>query len=697
MVVAPTSLDGGGTSTLVFTITNSDSEGNLLHWVKVARPSSDFTITSGDGPSVGIVTVDPDGSWVTIQTSLSAGESGDFSIGITTGNNAVSSSAFTIQASNTSEGDEPTSCAGDSSVSISANTQALLAISNIRVAAADTSATITWSTGGSTTGRIDYGTTTSYGSFDTDSTSSTSHSISLSSLSASTTYHFRITSIDSSQNSIQSSDNSFTTAAAGATVTVTTTVTTTTLVTPSPSPTPVPDTTPPKIEFLTDFLQNYESTPTIEGNTTDARGIAGVEYSVDEGKNWLPAETNFKTGDLIVNFAFRPIGLEDGNYQILVRSTDTSGNVQTSKPQVLVIDRLPPQIGAGIFSTGPQIIDSGEDGIVDTLVGVKIKLTFSAVGGPTEIKLVANDISFAATRNIENGFWSATLDFPTPGIYKINAHAIDGAGNNIQQELSVINVLPNGNIKSMNGRTINDSRISVYYFDNDLQRFNLWNGDGYGQENPQDAPQGKYSLMLPPGTYYIQINSSFYRTLKTNIFTIKNTSIVNSNFELEEKRAFVLGPITFPLPDFRQTFVSLELGKERQEYFDNSLLNKEFPYFKFNDFEGTNLRGKPTVITLLSIWHPQGSAQLSILNELIQKDTINSLIIFSQNTISSANIFVKRGGYDIKYVTDPDGVLVGPLKLTNIPTHFFIDRKGVIVKIKSGVLSRQELLDNLIN
>jgi hypothetical protein len=78
-----------------------------------------------------------------------------------------------------------------------------------------TTATITWSTDEGATSRVDYGTTTGYGSDVTASAYVTGHSLEITGLSAETVYHFKVTSADIAANSTESADQTFTTAAAG--------------------------------------------------------------------------------------------------------------------------------------------------------------------------------------------------------------------------------------------------------------------------------------------------------------------------------------------------------------------------------------------------------------------------------------------------------------------------------------------------
>jgi len=74
-------------------------------------------------------------------------------------------------------------------------------------------ATITWSTDEASSSVVEYGTTTGYGATATGSSSVTSHSVTLSSLAAGTTYHYRVKSTDDSSNTATSSDKTFTTTA----------------------------------------------------------------------------------------------------------------------------------------------------------------------------------------------------------------------------------------------------------------------------------------------------------------------------------------------------------------------------------------------------------------------------------------------------------------------------------------------------
>ena len=88
-------------------------------------------------------------------------------------------------------------------------------ISNVVTSPAAQSATITWTTNEGSTSQVEYGLTTAYGSSTVlDSTLVTSHTVTVSGLTAGTLYHYRVRSRDASGNERISSDFTFTTASA---------------------------------------------------------------------------------------------------------------------------------------------------------------------------------------------------------------------------------------------------------------------------------------------------------------------------------------------------------------------------------------------------------------------------------------------------------------------------------------------------
>ena len=78
-----------------------------------------------------------------------------------------------------------------------------------------TGATIVWTTDQFSSSRVDYGTTTGYGTMMSNSTSVLSHSLVLTGLTCNQQYHYKVSSTDANGYTGSSGDNTFTTGSCG--------------------------------------------------------------------------------------------------------------------------------------------------------------------------------------------------------------------------------------------------------------------------------------------------------------------------------------------------------------------------------------------------------------------------------------------------------------------------------------------------
>jgi len=169
-----------------------------------------------------------------------------------------------------------------------------------------TGATITWTTNEPATNQVEYGLTTSYGSTtNLDENLATSHSVSLSGLTAGTTYHYRVKSEDASGNEAVSGDRVFTTLVS-------------------------PDTTPPTISQVT--VSSVSDTAVTITWTTDEGATSQVVYSTVPlhssvvQPSWTPLDEN-----LVTSHSVAISGLTAGTvYYYWVTSKDDSGNEAVS-------------------------------------------------------------------------------------------------------------------------------------------------------------------------------------------------------------------------------------------------------------------------------------------------------------------------------------------------------------------------------
>ena len=82
-------------------------------------------------------------------------------------------------------------------------------ISGVSVLPTSSRAVVSYATHGATTGRVEFGTSSSYGSQVPSSSSATSHSVTLSELAPTTTYHYRVVAVDAAGNESVTGDGLF--------------------------------------------------------------------------------------------------------------------------------------------------------------------------------------------------------------------------------------------------------------------------------------------------------------------------------------------------------------------------------------------------------------------------------------------------------------------------------------------------------
>ncbi len=251
--------------------------------------------------------------------------------------------------------------------------------------------TISWTTGEGANTQVDYGMTTSYGSYTTLSASMvTSHTVTLSGLASSTLYHYRVKSRDTAGNLTTSGDYTFTTAA-------------------------TQDTTVPVISNIsTGNITQSDATVTW---TTDESSSSMIEYgtSADYG-SFSNLDSNLATNHTVTLSELTPNTV----YYFRVRSSNPSGNEAVSAGSSFTTQNVAqPETPAAIADLAVQAGASSRNSVI---------LNWTATGADgTEGTASSYDLRMSAQKIIEDGITPAQgeINFsmaamitglPSPGI-----------------------------------------------------------------------------------------------------------------------------------------------------------------------------------------------------------------------------------------------------------------------------------------
>ncbi len=701
--VTPNQVDSGSTNDFSAVITNGSISS--IHWVKFTRPSANFTLSSVTVPS-GWSVDSTSADVITVSGgSINFGASRTFTLtGVVAANVNAPSANWTIETSDDVSGINPYSCTGTLGTQIGTVDTTDPAISNVQVASlTHNSATVTWTTDELADSRVDYGLTAGYGANSSDSNLTTSHSINLTGLTASTGYHYKVTSADASTNSSESSDNTFQTSSTPAqpnTVTITPTTTTNNS----------SDTTKPVVTVDTDLSKFYKETPEISGTATDNVAVTTIEFSTDNGLNWLPVTTTTGLVSKQATFKFKPTNLPDGNFQIVVRATDSSGNIGVSETKVLVIDRILPVIGPTIISVGPQIVRAE----VKTTIAVKDvdqKVTLSAIGGPTNIDIIANKIgsktekNFTLAKSTSSELWSGIFAFDEAGSYTLWARGVDGAGNKTSRELGQALVYPTSKVVSKTtGSPIEGAKVTLNYFDSETSTWVVWDGASFGEKNPQTTNgRGEFNFYIPEGKYYLKTEAANFNTSTSEIFVLDKSLNLSATVELKPAIQLKLGNFVLTLPTFSFTSDKLSFSNREEQLKEvNDLENKDLPDFSLMSTSGktivaAELLGKNTLVSLLTTWDPSTSEQIAQLESLNNNTDFNLVKINLLESKEKIKSYKKIAGYKGDFLADETGNFLSKINPNGLPYNIFVSRSGKIKHVLNGVLTTEQLRYNLEN
>jgi len=434
----------------------------------------------------------------------------------------------------------------------------------------------------------------------------------------------------------------------------------------------IKDETKPNLKILTEFKLVYEEAPLVEIISSDGTGIARIEYSVDGGGNWTPVDLEDNIGNKQITTNFTPNVVEDGDYSLVVKVTDTTGNKVQSKEVKFTIDRLPPRVGPLTVMAGPLIVDNGSGDNIDLIIGVEYRFILTSAGGPNKISMNCGDSIYDFFKNNDIGVWSAKIKFDKSGECIPEITAEDGAGN--KQEIKSEELIINNLGKLQN------ATITVYWYDDYEKKFVKWDGEPYGQINPVNTSQsGGYSFLLPPGKYYLEVKSVGKRTAVSNIIETHETAYVNDDWEL------------LPVWKFWQFRQEKQVNPKKLGNTSFQDVNFPLPKVSLNGLSTLNIRGKSSVVGLLPSWHPTTNRYLKTVDELF-RNKVNVYPVLIQENLSSSESIKRRGGYNLNIYADPDGEMLQDINISGLPTTWIVNRFGQVVKVKVGEISYQEII-----
>jgi len=128
-------------------------------------------------------------------------------------------------------------------------------------------------------------------------------------------------------------------------------------------------------------------------------------------------------------------------------------------------------------------------------------------------------------------------------------------------------------------------------------------------------------------------------------------------------------------------------------------LDKEAPDFRMRGLDGkyyqlSDLRGRPVWINFWATWCPPCRAENPDIQETYEANKDKGLVILAVSIGEEADAvrgYVERTGISYTVGLDETTEIAARYRIVGIPTHFFIDRDGIIREWRIGSMSKKTM------
>lgn len=168
------------------------------------------------------------------------------------------------------------------------------------------------------------------------------------------------------------------------------------------------------------------------------------------------------------------------------------------------------------------------------------KPTFAQTYNPEDLETRLVLLEFDYTGPDEQGLWSADITAPVAdGEYEVITlieYEDPELGTRALRLIAVVD--PEGYVYRVESdglkARIPDATVSLFWLNPDTQQYQLWPATDYQQKNPQVTDDtGKYSFLVPEGSYYLRVEATGYPAYQADVFEVQEGTGIHENIELK--------------------------------------------------------------------------------------------------------------------------------------------------------------------
>ncbi len=223
-----------------------------------------------------------------------------------------------------------------------------------------------------------------------------------------------------------------------------------------------------------------------------------------------------------------------------VRAADTFVGVGSSDG-VTALQKLVKDYGFTIGIKGKNILFdlTGNDRLM-LMNGVEYSVSVAPEYNVTSVFVTTNQTKTLLDDKNLDGIYEGTFVYNLPsGEYTFSVSFLDVSGIYYNVDVPV-SIDPSSNIVTKTSEDniypVSKAKVTIYSFNFPINEWGVWDSRSFFQSNPLETDSdGLFSLMLPPGKYYITASGERIHDFKSPIFTINSLSIITKTFEAESR------------------------------------------------------------------------------------------------------------------------------------------------------------------
>jgi len=298
--------------------------------------------------------------------------------------------------------------------------------------------------------------------------------------------------------------------------------------------------------------------------------------------------------------------------------------------------------------------------------------------------------------------WEGEIVFDEEGIYDLEGQVGNSLGS-YTREINSVFVTRRQTISDADtAALLNGVQISVFERDVETNRFDLWNGEALGQQNPFVVDES-FAVVLPKGDFYLEVSLNGYYTATSLITTIEDTTVVTADVLLQAQgnlgeRLIALVSTqnatnnfelsVSPIPPIRL----LELEEVVPAIPVTSLTNPS-PVNVYDVIDGD----KPVILMTYSSWNTLSQEQVEIfINVASELGEDYEFLPISTMEPDNVNLtYLGRGDYELEFYK-PVYDFFDDYKIISLPQFFLMDPNLRLKEIVVGPQAEEDLRDIII-